>query len=136
MLSCDLAHALADSGMAWAPAPGDRFVITVPDMETTVFHLADMVADLHHFVDGAVVGFNGTTEWALDSVDLDQVLWIPREDQLRDALGDAFVGLERTGSRYAVSVRVGTSEHRAEADDVEDAYARALLTVLSASRLG
>ncbi|MFC5272404.1 hypothetical protein [Brachybacterium sacelli] len=30
--------------------------------------------------------FNGTTEWALDSVEQHEAIWIPREDQLRTAL--------------------------------------------------
>ena len=33
----------------------------------------------------AVFRFNGTTEWALDSVEQHEAVWIPREDQLRDA---------------------------------------------------
>ena len=39
--------------------------------------------------------FNGTTEWALDSVEQHEAVWIPREDQLRAALGEAFGALRR-----------------------------------------
>ncbi|WP_226345456.1 pilus assembly protein CpaE [Agilicoccus flavus] len=132
MLPLELARDLSAAGMAWVPSAGDRFVIDAPDLTSDVFHLADMVADLHQFVDGPVVGFNGTTEWALDSVELDQVVWLPREDQLRDALGDAFVRLDRGADGYEVLVRVGASEQREGDADVETAYARALLAVLRA----
>ena len=40
---------------------------------------------------GAVLAFNGTTEWALDSIEVDEAVWLPLEHQLRDLLGDAFV---------------------------------------------
>lgn len=135
MISRDLAVQLAAAGMPWAAAPGDRFTITTQGMENDVFFLADMVADLHHFTAGTVVGFNGTTEWALDSVELDHVLWLPREDQLRDALGTTFARLERYEASYVVVIndpREAGATLRIVGTDVEDAYGLALLAVLQA----
>ena len=57
-----------------------------------------------------MIGFNGTTEWALDSLDQDDALWLPAEDQLRDRLGAAFRRLERTPDGYAVVVDDGDGE--------------------------
>ena len=47
--------------------------------------------EVHDFVGGSVNGFNGVTEGALDSVALEETLWLPREDQLRAVLGHDFV---------------------------------------------
>lgn len=95
------------------------------------FHLAGMTVEVHQFRDGPVIGFNGTIEWALDSVELDDTLWLPREDQLRAALGSAFVGLALTSEGYAVTVTLGERERRVSHTDPEQAYGTALLAVLT-----
>jgi len=130
MISPALARELRLAGLRWTPRPGDRFLIMSPGMEEDVFYLADMMVEVHQFVEGPVIGFNGTVEWALDSVDLDRALWLPREDQLREALGDAFVRLERDGEDYVVVTRAGAREHREVDPDPEQAYGRALLATL------
>lgn len=128
MITHDLAIHLAAAGLPWEPASGDRFAITTAGMEADVFHLADMVADLHRFTGGSVVGFNGTTEWALDMVELDHVVWLPREDQLRVALGDSFAAFSTSPEGYSVTLTDGTTY----ADpDAETAYGTALLAVLN-----
>lgn len=130
MLSVDLARRLLDEGLVWSPMPGDRFVVDRAGMEQDVFHLADMTVDIHHLVGGSVIGFNGVTEWALDSVALEETLWLPREDQLRAVLGHDFVGLGMEAEGYAVVALVDgaplTFAHR----DAEEAYALAALEVL------
>jgi hypothetical protein len=130
MISPALARELRLAGLHWTPRPGDRFLIMSPGMEEDVFYLADMTVEVHQFVEGPVIGFNGTVEWALDSVDLDRALWLPREDQLRKALGEAFVRLERDGDDYVVVTREGGREHREADPDPEQAYGRALLAAL------
>src|SRR5690606_36786111 len=70
MLSPALARRLLDAGLVWSPMPGDRFVVDRPGMEHDLFHLADMTVEVHTFVGGSVIGFNGVAEWALDSVAL------------------------------------------------------------------
>ncbi|HEY6740998.1 MAG TPA: pilus assembly protein CpaE, partial [Lapillicoccus sp.] len=87
MLDVLLAQQLRAAGLAWEPKPGDRFVLPLPDMQDEVFILSNVIADVHRFENGNVIGFNGTTEWALDSVEQDDVVWLPREEQLRDLLG-------------------------------------------------
>ena len=90
MLSVDLAKRLRDAGLAWKPSPGDRFVLPDREMDDDVFVLSDMTIELHDMPNGQVIGFNGTTEWALDGVQKDEALWLPREDQLRALLGRTF----------------------------------------------
>jgi hypothetical protein len=130
VLSVDLAHALLSAGLLWSPAQGDRFVLPGRGMDDEVFWLSDMTVEVHEMPRGRVVGFNGTTEWALDSVRLEDALWLPREDQLRAQLGDRFRGLERADAEFCVEIVVdGTTERHHDAD-VECAYGRALLSVL------
>jgi 5-formaminoimidazole-4-carboxamide-1-beta-D-ribofuranosyl 5'-monophosphate synthetase len=71
----------------WVPVPGDRFVIAREGLLDDVFMVAEMVVEVGHVAGHGLVRFNGTTEWALDSIAQDDIVWIPREDQLRGLLG-------------------------------------------------
>jgi hypothetical protein len=133
MMTLELAQRLADAGLPWLPRPGDRFCIPNRDMDDDVFVLSDMTVEVHDLPSGRVIGFNGTTEWALDEVAQRDALWIPRESQLRDLLGERFLRLEALGDGFAVTVRGAGPDapQIREVDiDVERAYARALLVVL------
>ena len=135
MISSDLAFALNASGLAWRPTAGDRFLIHRNDFESEVFTVSDMTIEAHEYSTGTILGFNGTTEWALDSVALEDSLWLPREDQLRELRGDRFHSLRRTDEGFAVEIdQRGETTVFAEADPA-DAYARPLLAVISASAL-
>ncbi len=127
MISTELARALRDSGLPWHPTAGDAFRIDRIEAEEDVFILSDMTVEAHDFPTGTVLGFNGTTEWALDSVDKDEALWMPHEHQLRDLLGAAFVSLS---GRWVVEALIDGETLTFEADAAADAYARALLTRL------
>ena len=105
-------------------------------MDTEVFVISDMVVEVREVPTGRILAFNGTTEWALDSVDAAQVVWLPREHQLRQLLGTAFVSLEVLDelspgepSGFAVTVSVGGRQRREVDLDVECAYARAVLAL-------
>jgi hypothetical protein len=129
-----LAEALRDAGLSWRPVKGDRFAVLDHDLDDEVFVLSDMVIERLQPPNGQpIFAFNGTTEWALDSLEAADALWLPREDQLRDALGEAFMTLELLAgetSGYAVTLLVGNSEERFIDVDVEAAYARGLLALL------
>ncbi len=127
MITRDLAETLAARGLAWEPASGDRFVVPDRDLDDEVFVVSGMSIEVAKLEFGAEMRFNGTVEWALDSIAQAEVIWLPREDQLRAALGERFVGLESVTGGYAV---VLTGEERHVDIDVERAYARALLSVL------
>ncbi len=134
-LSRDLAVALRDAGLRWSPAAGDRFVIPQPELDGHVFTLSDMTIEAHEYPTGTILGFNGTTEWALDSVAKDEALWLPREDQLRELLGGVFVSLHREGpgdsAGYVVTTRGEDGEPREDrAGSAVDAYAHALLALV------
>ncbi|MGY1810101.1 hypothetical protein ACI8AF_22260 [Blastococcus sp. SYSU D00669] len=130
MLSIALARALRDAGLSWTPARGDSFVMPDREMDADVFVLSDMTIEVHEFPGGPVIGFNGTTEWALDSIEQSEALWVPAEHQLRELLGDAFLGLAPTGDGYRVTLRVDGTTSGHEGADPSEAYARALLHLL------
>lgn len=119
-----LDHRLRSQGRPWRPSPGDRFVVPGRDLDDQVFVVSEMTIDVEDLPSGLLVRFNGTTEWALDSIPAAEVLWMPWEHQLRELLGDEVRSLERTGTGWLVALTDGT-EH--PGDDPEDAYAAALL---------
>jgi len=105
VISRELAERLRDAGLGWQPTAGDRFVVPDRDMDDDVFVVSGMAVDVHDLPGGQVIGFNGTVEWALDSILAAEVVWLPREDQLRDRLGAAFVRLEAVPPGWVVVVR-------------------------------
>ena len=131
MISVDLARRLRDVGLTWEPSPGDRFVVPDREMDDHVFVVSDMVVEVHDTPGGRILGFNGTTEWALDSVEAGSALWLPREDQLRELLGSRFVRLENASPGAVVVVMRDGEECREVDGSAESAYARALLSILT-----
>ncbi|MVA75324.1 pilus assembly protein CpaE [Auraticoccus sp. F435] len=131
MITPELAVELARAGLEWKPANGDRFMIPRPDLEHDVFLVSDMTIEVERLaLGGGLVKFNGTTEWALDSIAQGEVVWLPREDQLRSALGEAFSSLARVYDSWVVTVEAGGEEVRVIDNDVECVYAKALLRVI------
>jgi hypothetical protein len=128
MITVELARQLASDGVLWQPKPGDRFIIDEPDLGGELFWISDLTIELHHYQDQSVLGFNGTTEWALDSVPLDVALWLPREDQLRALLGERFDLLRQDRFEWVVRVRGGAGASDFAHPDAECAYALALLS--------
>lgn len=130
MITLELARRLAEAGLEWAPVPGDRFVIPRTDLLDDVFMVAEMVVEVERVGRHGVVKFNGTTEWALDSIAQDDVVWLPREDQLRALLSDSFQGLTRVRDKWVVTLEADGEESRHNAPDPETAYARAAVWLL------
>lgn len=137
MISVELARDLRNAGLRWDnPSPGDRFIVADRNMDDQVFVLSDMTVDVHEFPTGRVIGFNGTVEWALDSVEHSQALWLPTEEQLRERLGGAFVALERADGGFRVALRVGDSRYAIAGHDADTAYGRALLFLITGEEPG
>lgn len=131
MISTDIARALRAAGLAWRPVSGDAFRIERPDLDGDVFHVSDMTIEPHEFDTGTILGFNGTTEWALDSLAVEDALWLPREDQLRALLGDVFRALHRVSAGgYRVDLHLLGAATDFDAASAADAYGMALLHVL------
>lgn len=135
MISTALARALRDSGLVWHPVSGDAFRIDRVEVEGDVFTVSDMTVEAHQFPTGIVLGFNGTTEWALDSVDLADAVWLPREHQLRELLQSTFRTLARRedDAGFVVTAVIEGAERTFHGTDAADAYARALLSLIDLS---
>src|SRR5690349_21987285 len=134
MLSPTLARRLREAGLTWHPASGDRFYLPDRGMDDEVFVISEMTVDVHRFPHETVIGFNGVTEWALDSVAQKEAVWVPSESQLRDLLAEAFVSLQRApDGTYTVTVKPSHEDAETEGRrlyrgaDPADAYALALL---------
>jgi hypothetical protein len=127
VITPELARRLQQDGVLWEPAPGDRFTIDQPHVVGEVFWISHLTIDVHTFHGQPLLGFNGTTEWALDSVTLDTALWLPREDQLRVLIGERFAGLTRDDGEWVVEVDAGRGREASRHPDAECAYALALL---------
>ena len=128
MISLDLARRLRQAGVAWTPIAGDRFMI--PERtDDEVFTISNMVVEVRELPSGPQFDFNGTTEWALDSIEQREVVWLPREEQLRHLLADAFMSMAATPGGFIVTIsRHGRQERHIDID-AECAYARAVLSV-------
>ena len=131
MIPLDLAARLRDAGLDWKPSPGDRFAIPDRGLDDDVFVISHMTIEVHDLPEGQVIGFNGTTQWALDDLDKEEAVWLPREDQLRDLLGPAFERLDRAGDRYRVLAEFGGTLREYLGGTAEEAYGLALLSLVS-----
>lgn len=133
MISLHLARWLRNAGLVWDPVEGDEFVMPDHDLDTT-FRIADMVVEVRRVPAGRMIALNGTPEWAMDAIMMDEAVWMPREDQLRRLLDERFQTLtcDLEGMRVDLVHPDGTrTNHRATT--AIDAYAKALLAVLEAN---
>ena len=131
VISIELASALRMAGVRWQPRSGDRFAILALEPTGDVFTISEMTVEAHEFPSGTVLGFNDTTEWAMDSVAKDEALWLPGEDQLRTMLGGTFRSLTHAEGSYLVTtVSPSGIEQTFQADSAADAYAQALLVLV------
>jgi hypothetical protein len=130
MISRELAGRLAPY-LTWEPANGDQFYIPRPEIADSVFTVSDMVVELVTRHGESRFHFNGTVEWALDSVESNEVVWLPREDQLRELIGEHFLSLDASSAGFVVTVSgPGRAFHTDAQAVAADAYALALLYVL------
>jgi len=133
VIGVQLARELKDAGLIWKPGPGDHFAIPDRDLDEDVFVLSHMTIEVYALPEGRVIGFNGTTEWAMDDVELDEALWLPREDQLRELLGGTFRALRRSAAGYDVEMTLLDEDRTFTAPTPAEAYAAALLHLLAAA---
>ncbi|MFD5215533.1 pilus assembly protein CpaE [Microbacterium sp. NPDC058345] len=139
MISRELAVALRDAGLVWHPASGDRFQLDLPDdveleAEAEIFTVSEMTIEARRTPTGTDLAFNGTTEWALDSVQLADAVWLPREDQLRELLRGTFRSLRRLTDAFVVEIEIAGETLRYEHPDPSEAYGQALLELIGRSR--
>jgi hypothetical protein len=121
MIDVDIARRLRDLGLPWHPADGDHFAIDVPDLRDQTFMLSAMVIERGLGRHGEFIfKFNGTTEWALDSIEQNEAIWI--------------LALRNAGTAHIVDVIVDGKARGIRAPSAEDAYAGALLVLLESGQ--
>jgi hypothetical protein len=131
MISTESALALREAGLVWKPRSGDRFQLNEPEFDADVFTVSDMTIEPRSYPTGTILAFNGTTEWALDSVALEEALWLPSEEQLREMLRASFRALRRLPDTYEVEVVVAGDRRTFAHPEPSDAYAQAVLALLA-----
>ena len=141
MIELALAIELKQAGLLWQTKTHDFFAIPDHDMDERVFVLADMVAFTELVQGWPAVAFHGSAEWAMDYIFSNEIVWLPTEEQLREAVVER---LREDGAGGAAGLTLGTLasggyrcaiEQRAEtltfdAPAAGEAYARALLHLL------
>lgn len=139
MISRDLALQLRDAGLVWHPDSGDRFQLDLPSnveaqVEADTFTVSEMTIETRRYPTGTILAFNGTTEWALDSVALADAVWLPREEQLRELLRATFRALRRLPDAFEVEIDLAGEPRRFEHPDAAEAYGMALLALIERTR--
>ena len=111
---------------------GDRFHIPDRDFGDQVWSISEMVIEPRHNILGErELAFNGTVEWALDSIVKRDVVWVPTEGQLREPLGDDFIALYRDDDgSHACVIRLDETPTTFRGDTAPNAYGKALLATL------
>lgn len=137
MISIQLAQELKAAGLVWRTSVHDFFAVPERGMDDRVFVIADMMAYTELVQGWPVVAFHGTAEWALDYIFTSEVVWLPTEEQLREALltelaaaGHVpYLSLRGGDGRFTCAVDLG-EEHHFSGATASEAYAMALLHVL------
>ena len=137
MLSLSLAQQLKASGLDWTVARHDYFSVPDRGLDETIFVISDMTVMVERLSGRLAVTFHGAVEWALDHVEIAELVWLPREDQLRERLEQHLVGepepalvLASTADGYRCEIKFQGEFLAFEAFGASDAYGQALLFLL------
>lgn len=137
MITLSLAKRLKDAGLVWRADVNDFFAIPDRDMDDRVFVISDLMANLGLFRGWPVITFHGTAEWALDYILSTEVVWLPREEQLREAILTTLQGeglqslqLDFNGQNYHGRLVLENETIIIEALSAPAAYGQILLQLL------
>ncbi len=131
LVSVSLARRLKALGLEWKPRIGDRFMVPDRHLDDHVFALSDMVVEMRDSIGGIPeLAFNGTVEWALDSIIQSEVVWLPTETDARDALGTAFIALYAEADEFVCVARIDDAPTSFTGASAAEAYATALVALL------
>lgn len=138
MISLSLATQLKKAGLVWKTSINDFFGIPDRGLDDRIFVLSDMMANMDLFRGWPVVTFHGAAEWALDYILTSETVWLPTEEQLRQELEQLLLGEEQiklqlayTTNGYQCDILQQNQPHTFTGNDASEAYAHALLFVLS-----
>ena len=141
MISLAAARNLQKAGLSWTPALHDFFGVPDRGMDDRVFVISDISVDIELLKGQSVVTFNGTAEWALDYEMVAELVWLPTEAQLRQALEHSLqaepqprLKLVCAPEGYLCEIPLRGQNLTFRASEAGEAYGAALLYVLQASR--
>jgi hypothetical protein len=137
MISLSMARQLKDAGLTWIPAMHDYFAVPDRGLDDHIFVINDIMAYVEIRNNLPMVTFHGSAEWALDYLLTSDVIWLPKEDQLRMTVmrllsteqGPALL-LASTGDGYRLEIQQQGDRFAFEAPEASEAYAAALLYLL------
>jgi hypothetical protein len=141
MIDPQLALQLKDAGLDWQPTKRDNFMIPGGELAHDVFTLNDLTILVQPVNGEYTVMFHGSAEWALDNVLLADVVWLPSETQLREAIqwrlrGDSpELRLSWNSGGYRCAITHLNEVFAFEGQTAEQAYAYALLFLLRREQL-
>jgi len=137
MLSLALAQELKAAGLVWELNKNDFFAIPDRGMDDSVFVISDMTVMVEIISGALAMTFHGAVEWALDHVEVTELVWLPREEQVRRILEQQLIGqpeptlvLVSTADGYRCEIQYQNEFLAFEAFGASDAYGLALLYVM------
>ncbi len=136
VLDFQLALQLKEAGLPWQPSKRDNFTLPHSDLSHEIFTITDRTTLVERFSGEWTVTFHGTTEWALDLVLLSDLVWLPSETQLREAIQlrlsgeQPMVTLEWRLEGYRCKLVHFDQQYSFDGVTAEEAYAHALLFLL------
>lgn len=136
MLNVHIAQQLLAAGLPWQPTVGDIFVVPGAGLDDQNFVISEQTAFVQQINGAAMIVFHGSTEWALDHVVVEDVVWLPTETQLRFLLAErlpatAELRLSRSEGGYTCTIGTKADLRSFTAAAGEDAYGLALLQVIA-----
>ncbi|MGC9522549.1 MAG: pilus assembly protein CpaE [Anaerolineae bacterium] len=137
MISLETARELKGAGLTWKPKERDAFVIPDRDLDDNIFVITNMAIQVRKLKGFPAVMFQGAFEWALDYIWLSEVVWLPRESQLREQIANRLgaystpsLRLTSTQGAYVCEIAHRQRYHTFAGADASAAYAQALLYLL------
>ena len=142
MISLESARKLKRAGLTWTPNLHDFFAIPDRDLDEDIFVISDIQATISVILLQQVISFQGASEWALDSLLIEEAVWMPREDQLRDFLEILLLKTNFSGIKlrigidgYRINMIFQDHEYQFRDNDASEVYAKALLFILGQRRM-
>jgi hypothetical protein len=132
MLSLNTATALKNAGLKWSPLLHDAFIVPDVGLDERTFVLTEMMAEVSVLKGWPAITFHGVVEWALDYVLQTEVVWIPREDQLRTLIEEQVSEVQLTAKTgtYTCQFEYQDTAQSFTAASAVEAYAAGLLFLL------
>jgi len=140
MIPLAFATQLKEAGLKWLPDINDFFAIPDSDMDDRIFVMSDMMTSPTTLKGWPAITFHGTSEWAMDYIFIEEVVWMPTEEQLRQELifmldqseekTELRLELGENG-RYTTTISFHNTPHTFTAPTPGETYTKALLHILN-----